>query len=196
MFLAILLVLPVSFSSSTFFSFLAIIQLKQCLCLFFPIFLFCCHNPGPICVFHIFNGFHCFLSYSRSYHVCISFSSFFSFLVIIQVLQCAFHIIHVFHCFSAYSRSYSVSFSFCTYFSFLAIIQVKQFLCLIFHVFHFFSPYSMPYSVCVSSFSFFSFLATFHVEECLCFIFHFLHFSHHIPRPTVCLSHFPHFAFF
>ena len=166
-------------SSSTFFSVLATFQVKECLCfifqvfqfsryspaetvfvLFFHIFLFCCHNPGPICVFHIFHVFHCFLLYSRSYPVYISFFSFVSFLMIIQVLQCAFHIIHVFHCFSPYSRSYSVSFSFCTFFSFLAIIQIKQF--------------------CVSFSTLFS--SSHNIPGHTVFVFHFPRFSVFLPH--------------
>ena len=74
---------------STFFSFLAIFQVLQC-------------------VYLIFHDFQCFLPYSRSYQLIFSISELVSFLDIFQVLQCTFLIFHIFHCFLPYSRSYSV----------------------------------------------------------------------------------------
>ena len=100
---------------STFFSFLAIFQVLQCVCL-------------------IFHDFQCFLPYSRSYQLIFSISELVSFLDIFQVLQCTFLIFHIFHCFLPYSRSYSVCVSFSTFFSILAIIQVLLFESVIFLV--------------------------------------------------------------
>jgi hypothetical protein len=68
-----------------FFSFLAIIHVLQC-------------------VFLMIHVFHCFSPFSKSYSVCVSFSSFVSFLAIFQVLQYIFLIFQIFQCFSAYSR--------------------------------------------------------------------------------------------
>jgi hypothetical protein len=153
---------------------------------YFLFFTISCHIPVPTvyvspfsrflmflasfqiiqCAFLIFPVFQCFLPYSRSYSVSVTFSTFFSFLAIIQVLQCVFLIFHVFHCFSPYSRSYTVFFSFCMFLVFLAIFTVLtcefhiflvfQFSCYIpgqtvfvshFPRFSFFSPYSRTYSV-------------------------------------------------
>ena len=100
---------------STFFSFLAIFQVLQC-------------------VYLIFHDFQCFLPYSRSYQLIFSISELVSFLDIFQVLQCTFLIFHIFHCFLPYYRSYSVCVSFSTFFSFLAIIQVLLFESVIFLV--------------------------------------------------------------
>jgi hypothetical protein len=105
-----------------FFSFLAKIQVTQC-------------------VFLIFHVFHYFLPYSRSYSVWFSFCTFYSVsrynpgpiecishisqfsvcLAIFQVLQCAFLILHVFQCFSLYFMFFYVSFSFSSFVSFLTI---------------------------------------------------------------------------
>ena len=99
----------VHFSLCTFFTVSRIFQLLQCVCLLFHVFQFSRHIPGaPLCVSH-FTCFSGFSPYSRSYHdflmfllcqfsrhiqghyiVCFSFSKFFKFLAIFQVLQWAF----------------------------------------------------------------------------------------------------------
>ena len=48
--------------------------------------------------------------------------------------------------------------------------------------------------MCVSFSTFFGFLTIFQDQLCVFFIFHVFQFSHHIPGPTVCISHFPHFS--
>jgi hypothetical protein len=125
----------VHFSFSTFSVFVAIFQVLQCVCFIFHFFQFSRHIPAPtVCISH----FPCLSvsPYYRSYNVCVSFSTFFSFLAIFHVLQCAFLIFHVFSVchhitgptvyvshfprfsvFSPYSRSYCVHFSFSTFFS-------------------------------------------------------------------------------
>ena len=106
--------------------------------------------------FLIFHIFQCFLPYSRSSSVCVSYFSRFS-------------------SFLHYSKSYSVHFSFSMFCSvscpipdpkvsishfppfsvFLAIFQVIQCLCLIFHIFHFFRHTPGP-TMCINPFSHFS----------------------------------------
>jgi hypothetical protein len=126
-------------------------------------------------LFSIFTFFQCFTPYSRSIGIWVSFSAFFSFLTIIQVLQSVFLIFEVFHCPSPFSKSYSVCVS---HFTRLSV----------------FSPYSRSYTVEFSFFMYSVCLAIFQVIECLCLIFHVFQFSHHYPGPTVCISHF--FMFF
>ena len=129
-----------------------------------------------MCTFFFFHCPHFFSEYSRSYNVCVLFSTFFSFIAVIQVLQCLFLIFHVLHCFLPYSRSYSVFF--------------------ILHVFQCFSPYVMSYHVSFSFSSFVNFLAIFQVLQCAIFIFQVFQFSCHIPGPTVCVPHFHHLSVF
>ena len=159
------------------FSFLALFQVLQCAFLFFYFF-------------------HCFLPYSRSYIVCVSFYTFFSSLSIVQVLQCVFLIFHLFTlsrhipcptvCVSNFSRLpvfsqnynfYSEHFSLFMFFSFLAIFYVLQCVCLLFHVFQFSRHTPCPYSVLFSFSTFFQ-------------------YSRHIPGPTMSISHFPIFSVF
>ena len=122
---------------STFFSFLAIFQVLQCVYLIFHDFqCFLPYSRSYQLIFSI-SELSFFLTYSRSYSVhfsfftfftvschipgptvCVSFSTFLSFLAIFQDLQCVFLIFLVFRCFSPYSRSYSVCISFSTFFQF------------------------------------------------------------------------------
>ena len=120
----------------------------------------------------------------------VSFSKFFSFLSIFQVLQCVFLNLHVFKCFSPYSRTYIFRVSFSTLFSFLPTFQVIKCLCLIFqvfqfprhnpgttvkffifHVIHHFLPYSRSYCVCFSFSTIFIFLIILQVLQCAFLIF-------------------------
>ena len=146
-------------SFSTFFIFLAIFPVLECLCLIFHTIQISCHNPGStVCISHI--------------------SRFSLFLAIFQVLPCVFLFLHVFQCFSPYFMSYPVSFSFprCQFSHhipgatvsnfhflrftvFLAIFQVIPFLCLIFHVFQFSYPKSRYYSLYFSVFHVFHFFS-------------------------------------
>ena len=136
--------------------FLAIIQVKQCLCLIFHIFQFSLCYLGP----KVFFSFFKFASVShRISHptVCVSHFPWYSWY------------------FSRYIPgpreciSHSLTFSL-----FLAIFQVKQCLCLIFHVFQFSHHIPVP-TLWISHFPPFSvFLAIFQVEQCLFLIF--LHF--------------------
>ena len=76
-----------------FFSFLAIIQVLLFEFVIFLVGQFYRHIPGPtVCIFH-FYLFQCFSPFSRSYSVCVYFSTFFSFLTI---LHWAFLIFQVF----------------------------------------------------------------------------------------------------
>jgi len=162
----------VSFSFSSFVSFLTIFHFLHC----------------AIFIFHLFQSF---LPHSRLYSVCASFSIFLYFLAIFHVLQFAFRHFHVFHCFSSQSRSYSVCFSFSTFFKFprnpdpnlgishisrfslfLIKIQILQCMFLIFLVCQCFSPHILSYSVRFSFSSFVSFLAIFQFLQCAIFIFH------------------------
>ena len=130
-----------------------------------------------------------FLPYSTSYCMCVSFSTFFIFLTIFQVLKCTFLIFHVFPCLSLYTSSYYVIF---------LIFLVGQFshhipgstVC-ISNLSHFqcFLPYSSSYSVCVSFSMFFSILTIMQVLECVFLICQVFQFSHHVPAHTVCISH-------
>ena len=169
-FLDIFLCLSVCFSFSMIFKFHAIFKTLQW-------------------AFPIFHPFQCFSPYSRSYRVCVSFCTFFSFLIKIQVLL----IFHVFHFFSPYSRSYSVCFSFCMFFSISRHIS-----CPTMGVSHFprlsvFSPYSRSYRVHFSFFTFSVFSAIFQALKCVFLIFHDLKFSCHTTGPTMCISYFPRF---
>ena len=82
--------------------------------------------------FLIFHFFRCFLPYSTSYRLFVSFSTFFSILAIIQVLPCIFHI------FSRFPL-------------FLAIFLFLQCVFLIFHDYQF-SPHTPGPTVCISHF--------------------------------------------
>jgi hypothetical protein len=159
----------------TFSVFLAIFQGIQCLCLIFHVFQ--CFLPYSrsyrvyLSFFHVFQGF---MTYITSYRVCFSISMIFSFFAILQILQCAFLIFHVFKCFSPYSRSYRV----CVSFSMLFLV---------------FSLYSWFYRLC---FSFFTFLCVFcHIpDQTICaFDFSRFSFSLHYLGATVCFSHFSSF---
>ena len=140
-----------SFSFYSFVSFLTIFHVLQCAFLIFLVRFFLAIFMVLQCAFLIFHVFQCFLPFSRSYRVYVSFSTllnflakiqvsnphishFSLFLTIFQVLQCAFLIFHGFSCFSAYSRCYSVCFSFYSFVSFLAIFHVLQCAFLIFLV--------------------------------------------------------------
>ena len=146
------------------------------------------------------------------YHVSFSFSTFFSFVAIFQVLECAIFIFHVFQCFSPYSRAYSVFVSFSMFVDFLDKIQDST-VC-IFHIFTVSCHIPCP-TECVSHFTRFSvFLAKFHVLPCEFHIFHIFQFcrpysmsysvffsfsiifSYHIPCPTVDISKFSTFLSF
>ena len=127
-----------------------------------------------------------------SYHVSFSFSTFFSFVAIFQVLECAIFIFHVFQCFSPYSRAYSVFVSFSMFVDFLDKIQDST-VC-IFHIFTVSCHIPCP-TECVSHFTRFSvFLAKFHVLSCEFHFSIFFSFVAHIPCPIVCFSHFQLFS--
>jgi hypothetical protein len=81
----------VCFSNYSSFSvFLTISQVLQCVFVIFHDIQFSLHTLYPrVCNFH-FQPFSVLSIYSRSYSVCVSSSTYFSFLAIIQVLQCVF----------------------------------------------------------------------------------------------------------
>ena len=111
---------------------------------FFTFFSVSRHISCPNMWVSHFPHLSVFSPYSRCCSVCFSFSTFFTFIAILQVLKCAFPIFHFFECF--------------------AIFQVTQYLSLIFHVFQF-SCHILGPTVCISNFSRFSlFLAIFHVS--------------------------------
>ena len=130
----------VCFSFSMIFSILATLHVLQCAFLSFHVFHFSRHNPDPtVCISH-FPRFSVFLNIFQVLpYLCHIFLVFFSFLVIIQVLQCAFLFFHKFHCYSPYFKSYVVCFSLYMIFSFLTILQVLHCAFLIFHAFQCFS---------------------------------------------------------
>jgi len=102
----------------------------------------------------------------------------------------------IFYCFMPHNRSNNLCVSFSTFFSFLTIIQVLECVFLIFHVFDCFWPYSRSYSVCVSFCNLLRFLSIIQVLHCVFLLSMFLTLSRHIPRPTLCVSHFPQYSFF
>jgi hypothetical protein len=139
-----------------------------------------CHISGQaVFVYHFPFFISGFSPRSMSYQVIFSFPELVSFLAIFQVLQSAFLIFHVFQCFSPYSISYDVCVSFFTFFNFLPIIQTYSAYFTFFTLSVFLSIFQL-YNVC-DSFSTVFFL-------CL--------FFHHIPGPTVCISHFLCFSMF
>jgi hypothetical protein len=103
-FLAIFPVLLWEFLMYFIFQFFAIFQVLQCTLLIFC--LIQCFSPylGQTVFVSHFPRFSVFLPYSRSNTVCVSFSTFFSFLAIFQVLECGSLTFHVFLCFLPYSR--------------------------------------------------------------------------------------------
>ena len=123
-------------SFSTFFSFLAIFQVLECVLLNLHVFQCFSNFPGHTFFVSHFPRYSVFSPHSRSYSVCVSFCNLLRFLAIIQVLHCVFllskfltvsrHIpsptvcfshIPRFSVFSPYSRSYSVFFSVWKFFS-------------------------------------------------------------------------------
>ena len=158
---------------STFFSFLAKIEVTQC-------------------EFLIFHGFSVFLAIFQFLQcVCFSFCMFFRVSRHISyptmwvshffVCQFSSHIlgptmwVSPFLCwslFSTYSRSYNVHYSFSGFSVLISIFQVIHCLWLLFHAFSVFLPYFMSYHVCFSFSSFVSFLAMFLVIQCAFLNFH------------------------
>jgi len=163
----------------------------------------------------MFHVLQCFLSYSNSYSVFVTFLTFFRFLAIFQILQCA-HLIFHFFSVSHNIRGPTVCVSlFPNLPVFLPILHVLQ---IVFspHGFQCFLPYSLSYSVhfsfsmffrvschslcptvCVSHFPHCSlFLVIFQFLQCVRNIFDVFQVSSRIPDPTVCIFHFPRFSEF
>ena len=197
------------FHFTCFWVFLAVFQVKQCLCLIFHIFQFSRHNAGLLCVFLIFYVF----SVSSSIVGCTVFVSHFArfsvifaifqalpceFLIfllcqvlldIFQVLQCLCSIFHFFQWFLPYSRSYHISFSFSSFDIFLAIFQVLKWVCIPFHVFQFFQHILVPVMWISLFFFHFPVLSPYSRSYSVHFLFSTLFsFSRHIPGLTVCIS--------
>ena len=150
-------------------------QVLQCAFLIFHVFQVSSHIPGPGVSISHFALFSLFLAFSSSYSVCVSCSTFFSFLAIFQVLHCVCLILHVFQV-SLHIPGPTMIFSCFSFVSFLDIIKVITLCVSHFPSFSSFSQYSRYYSGHFSSFKFFS-------------------ASRHIPGPTVCVSHFPRLSF-
>ena len=93
----------VSVSFSNFFSFLATILVIEIVFLILHVLTVSRHITCPIVFVSHFARFQCISPYFMSYHVSFSFSTFFSFVAIFQVLECAIFIFHVFQCFLPYS---------------------------------------------------------------------------------------------
>jgi hypothetical protein len=191
---------------SHFSVFLAIFQVLQCLFHFprFSVFLAIFHVlPCEFFIFHVCQ----FSSHIRGPSVCVTFSTFLSFLTN-QILQCVFLIFHVCQCFSPYSRSYHVSFcfsfwsvflpysrSYSVQFSFLTFFSVS---CLIpghtmflshFPRYSVFSSQPWSYSVHFSFFTFFLMsVALFQVLQCVFLICQVFQFSHRITDSTMIFS--------
>jgi len=152
--------------------FLTIFHFILCVFLIFHHFQFSRYTPSPALCISDYAHFQCFLPYSISYSVCVSFSKLFSFHAIFQVLQYELLRFHVVQCFSLYSSPPLYVSNFPFYFQFSCLRQVLQCSYLTFHVFQCFSLYSRSYSVCFS----------------------FSKFTRYILVPTVCISHFPRFS--
>ena len=131
MFLAIFQVLQFVFLIVHELKFFTTLKVLRYAFIIFHVFSISRHIPGQTVFLSHFPRFSVFSPYSRSYSVCVSFSTFISFHAIIQVLQCVVLIFHVFSVshhipcpkvcvsyfprfsvFSQYYRSYSVHFSF------------------------------------------------------------------------------------
>ena len=144
-------------------------------------------------------SFSAFLRVSHQFSlnsVCVSFSTFFSFLAIFQVLQSVFLNLHIFQCFLPISMTYSVSFSFSMFFSLINIFQVIECLCFNFNVFQFSCHNPCP-RVCISHFScfhYFSQYSRFYNESFS--ICTFLSVSRHIPGFTFFMFHLPRYSVF
>ena len=169
------------FSFSVIFSFLAIFQVKQCLCLIFHVFIFSRNIPCPtVCISH-FPPFSVFLNIFLSNSVCISFFALFSFLTIVffsffTFLNVSRHIpgptVCAFH-FPKLSISRHIPGP--TVRIFLAIIQVLHCVFLFFHVFQCYLPYFTSYSVHFSFSTLFS--VSRHIPGQTIFVFHFSRIS-------------------
>ena len=127
-------------SISILVSSLTIFQLLHCVFLILHLFQNPRYIPRPtMCVSH-FTSFSVLSPYCRSYSVHFSFSTFFSFLSIIQVLKGVFLIFEIFQGFSPYFTSYGVHFSFSTFFSVSRHIPVHTVFLSHFPRFSVFSP--------------------------------------------------------
>ena len=151
---------------STFFCFLAILQVLQCAYFIVQVFdCFPAYSSSKSFVAH-FLPISVFFLYYRSYSVPFSFLPFSVFLAIFHLLQCVF-LISWFTIFFAIFQVLQFCISNFPRFSlFLAIIQVLQCFPLIFHVFNF-SPQSDP-TFCISHFLLFQ-----------CFMPYFMSYSVH-----------------
>jgi len=132
--LAIFHLPTVCVSFSPFFYFLTIYRSYSVHNSFFTFFTVSCHVPGPTNVSFAVFSLVTFLTIFKVLSVCVSFSTFFSFLTIFHVKQCLcliFHIVQV-------SRH----------------IHILEFVCLIFLVFQFSRHIPGP-TVCISHFSIF-----------------------------------------
>ena len=147
-------------SFSTFFSFLAIFQVLECVLLNLHVFQCFSNFPGHTFFVSHFPRYSVFSPHSRSYSVCVSFCNLLRFLAIIQVLHCVFLVSkfltvsrHIsgptmcvshfpqFSFFSPYSRSYSVHFLFSPFLSVSRQFSLNS-VCVSFPRFSIFSPYS------------------------------------------------------
>ena len=174
--------------------FLAIIHFPLCEFQLFLLCQFSRHIPGPtVCNFH--------------------FSRFSVILTIFQITQCLCLIFHIFQfshqnpgptvcifhtsrfsLFLSYPKSYSVCFLFSSFFS--VFFPQSSSYSVYFSYLKFFTdlPCSMSCCVCFSFHTFSVFLAILHVLLCEFLLFPVCHFFHHIPSPTVCVSHFTSFS--
>ena len=143
-----------------------------------------------------FSRWSLFSPYSKSYSVCVSFSTFFRFSPYPYPGVCVSHF-PCFSVFSPYSMSYCVHFSF--FFSFFTAFRaIYHFLQCLFRISMIFSFFFLtPLLLCISNFlRFWVFFRIVHVKQWLCLLFHFLKFPYHNPGPTVCISHFSRFSLF
>jgi hypothetical protein len=168
--------------------FLAIFQVLQFVFLIFYDFQFSCHTPGPTeCISHI-SPVRVYLAIYRSHSVFVSFSTFFCFLTILQVLQCAFFFFHVFIV-SQHIPGHKVFVSHFPYFSVFRHNTGPTVCITHFHGFQCFSPYCTCYNRCFSLSLIFSFLAIYRILQCSFLIFNV--FSCFLPYSTsysVCFA--------
>ena len=135
-----------------------------------------------MCISYFFYVFHCFSPYSIIYSVCVSFSTLFIFLNVLQVLHCAFLIFHINVGFRHISRSNSVCVPFSIFFQVSRHIPCPTRWFSHFLSWSVFLPYSRSYSVHFSFFTYFDVSPIFYILPCLCLIFHIFQFSPHNPN--------------
>jgi hypothetical protein len=141
----------------------------ECAFLFFLVFLFSCHIPGPTVYISHFSRFSLFLAIFQVL-ACKSLIYFLvSFLAIFQIVQCVSHFPH----FSVFLEIFQVLFcEILFFFQFYRLLRGPIVCIFIFNVFQCFSTYFTSYTVHFSFCMIFSFLTILQVPHCAFPIFH------------------------